>query len=95
MASLAEDLRDKSREQIRGKVVYRAVSRVLNLAHILQLVVHDFCQCPLPEPYLVMLVHQLVLNVPLYLHGQMYVVHEQAPEESSAYVLHVSEQLPE
>lgn len=75
------------RNQIRCEVVNGAVSCMLNLTHVLQLIVDGLNDCSLPENQLVMQVHQRVLHF----RDQMDAVHEEALTDVSPVRKHLFE----
>lgn len=71
------------------------MSGVLNLAYILQLVIHGLNNRTLPEHEFVIEIHQRVFHVPLYLGDQMHVVNKQHVKEILADVSPVGKELAE
>ena len=80
-------------EQIGDEIVHRAMSGMLDLANVLQLLIDGLDDRPLPEQQLVMQTHQRVLHVPLEPGDQVYAVHEESLEEILADVSPIGEQL--
>src|SRR5574344_342132 len=82
-------------EQVCGEVVNGAVSGMLYLTDILQLVIHRLNNRTLPEHEFVIEVHQRVLHVPFDFRNQMYVVTEKHLKEILADVSSVGKEFPE
>ena len=83
------------KKQIWKQIVDRAMSGVVYLTDVLQLVIHSLDDSSLPEKDLVIQTHQRVLHVLPDLCHQVYVVHEQFLKKALANVASVCEQLTE